>query len=110
MKNLTLSLLTAALLAGGASVGGAQAAPLGGNEHVSFAAQALVEKTQFYYGGREYCWYPGGWHGPGYYWCGYAYRRGLGWGGGYGWRGWGPGYRGGEHRGREFRGAGGRHH
>ena len=39
-------------------------------------------------GGGAYCWYSGGWHGPGYYWCGYAWRRGYGWGGPWGWRGW----------------------
>ena len=53
-----------------------------------------IEQAQFFYGGRNYCWYDDGWHGPGYYWCGYAFRRGFGWGGGEGWRGWhrgGPG-------------------
>jgi hypothetical protein len=45
-------------------------------------------KAQFLFGGRNYCWYPGGWHGPGYYWCGYANRRGFGWGGPEGWHGW----------------------
>lgn len=45
-------------------------------------------QAQFLFGGRNYCWYPGGWHGPGYYWCGYANRRGLGWGGPEGWHGW----------------------
>jgi hypothetical protein len=47
-----------------------------------------VEKTQFIFGGREYCFYPAGWHGPGFYFCGYAWRRGFGWGGPVGWRGW----------------------
>jgi len=47
-----------------------------------------VQQAQFVFGGRNYCFYPNGWNGPGFYWCGYAYRRGLGWGGGYGWRGW----------------------
>lgn len=45
----------------------------------------------YVYGGREYCWYDAGWQGPGYYWCGYAYRRGYGWGGPAGWRGWARG-------------------
>jgi len=57
-----------------------------------------VQHTQFFYGGQNYCWYPDGWRGPGYYWCGYAWRRGFGWGGGYGWHGWGGG--------RGFRGGG----
>jgi hypothetical protein len=50
-----------------------------------------IEQTQFVFGGRNYCWYDDGWRGPGYYWCGYAFRRGLGWGGGAGWHGWGHG-------------------
>ena len=48
-----------------------------------------VEQVQFIFGGRNYCWYDDGWRGPGFYWCGYAWRRGLGWGGGMGWHGWG---------------------
>jgi hypothetical protein len=54
-----------------------------------------IEQAQFFFGGRNYCWYDDGWHGPGYYWCGYAFRRGLGWGGAEGWHGWhrgGPGH------------------
>jgi hypothetical protein len=71
-----------------------------------------VEKTQFVFGGRQYCFYPAGWHGPGFYFCGYAWRRGLGWGGPVGWRGWaaprrfvgrpvyrGPRFHGGHHGG-----------
>jgi hypothetical protein len=54
---------------------------------------ARLEKTQFFYGGRNYCWYLNGWRGPGYYWCGFNYRRGFGWGGGVGWNGWGGGWR-----------------
>ena len=52
----------------------------------------LVQDVQFgplgfLFGGRQYCWYDDGWRGPGWYWCGYAYRRGLGWGGIEGWQG-----------------------
>src|SRR5258707_14832994 len=60
-----------------------------------------VEQAQFIFGGRNYCWYDDGWRGPGFYWCGYAFRPGLGWGGGAGWRGWhggGPGRIGGGGR------------
>jgi hypothetical protein len=55
---------------------------------------APVEKAQFFFGGRNYCWYPLGWNGPGWYWCGYSGRSGFGWGGPNGWRGWrgGPGH------------------
>jgi hypothetical protein len=71
--------------------------------------QALIEPVQFYlYGGRHYCWYDDGWHGPGYYWCGYAFRRGFGWGGGFGWHGWGGGhgFHGGGFHGGGFHGGG----
>ena len=49
---------------------------------------AVIQNVQYVYGGQNYCWYAGGWKGPGWYWCGYAWRAGYGWGGGYGWRGW----------------------
>ena len=35
--------------------------------------------------GVRYCFYHDGWHGPGWYRCGYRWRQGLGWGGGYDW-------------------------
>ena len=81
----------------------ADAAPLSGSG-VGQAADALstVEKTQYIYLGREYCWYPDGWRGPGFYWCGYNYRRGLGWGGPIGWRGFRH-----HHHGGGFMGGGG---
>ena len=46
----------------------------------------------YFWGGRQYCWYYDGWRGPGWYWCGYPWRRGYGWGGVWGWNNWvGPG-------------------
>lgn len=58
--------------------------------------QPVLEDVQFYaFGGRNFCWYDAGWEGPGYYWCGYAWRRGFGWGGGFGWNGWRGGHGGG---------------
>jgi hypothetical protein len=63
------------------------------------AQPPVLEKTQWVWGGRNYCWYTGGWHGPGYYWCGYAWRAGFGWGGPWGWNGWRGGWRGGWHGG-----------
>jgi hypothetical protein len=83
------SILTIAAIAASVFVlGKANAMPL--NSAIGDAADRLsaVEKTQFVYLGRNYCWYPDGWHGPGFYWCGYAYRTGFGWGGPIGWRGW----------------------
>jgi len=50
--------------------------------------ESAVLPAQFAFGGRNYCFYPNGWNGPGFYWCGYAHRRGYGWGGRSGWRGW----------------------
>lgn len=48
----------------------------------------IVEKAQFEYRGKRYCWYWDGWRGPGWHWCGSEWHRGLGWGGASGWRGW----------------------
>jgi hypothetical protein len=56
---------------------------------------AVVDHVQYRWAGREYCWYPSGWHGPGFYWCGYRLRVGHGWGGPAGWHGWH--YRGRDH-------------
>ena len=46
---------------------------------------SLVEQAQFFWNDHQYCFYDDGWHGPGWYMCGYAWRRGYGWGGGRGW-------------------------
>lgn len=70
-KRLALALATA-LVVGAPMAAAAQPFPPGG----------------YVWGGRNYCWYPVGWRGPGWYWCGYARRRGVGWGGPAGWRGW----------------------
>jgi hypothetical protein len=54
------------------------------NAVVGAAASAALplEEVQFFWGGRNYCWYGNAWNGPGWYWCGYPWRRGYGWGGG----------------------------
>lgn len=52
----------------------------------------VVERVQFIWLGHNYCWYDGGWNGPGWYWCGYGSRRGYGWGGAYGWHHWHGGH------------------
>jgi hypothetical protein len=83
---LAISAMAAALAVGSAPLlGNAQAEPL----NTALSLQA------FLFGGHQYCWYDGGWRGPGWYWCGYSGRRGLGWGGGYGWNGWQGGHAGG---------------
>ncbi len=90
-NKLTLALLGGALALGSALAGGSAQAAVIVPEVIGTAAAgvgALVEPVQFRFGGREYCWYPDGWRGPGWYWCGYAYRVGFGWGGPIGWNGW----------------------
>jgi hypothetical protein len=52
------------------------------------AAPPAVAAYPYLWGDRRFCWYDRAWNGPGWYWCGYAFRRGYGWGGGYGWNGW----------------------
>jgi hypothetical protein len=83
--------------------GSAQAMPMtGGAMRDAIDATNLVEQTAVYVvEGSRYCFYFNGWHGPGWYRCGFAFRRGLGWGGVYGWQGWeyGPAARRFSHRG-----------
>ena len=54
--------------------------------------------------GRRYCWYDDGWNGPGWYWCGYPWRRGFGWGGPWEWNGWVGGHPRGWYREHGWRG------
>ena len=88
-RKLVLSLAAAAglisqiALPARAAIGvGAFAAP------TSLAETSPVENAQFVWGGHRYCWYPSGWRGAGWYQCGFAWRRGFGWGGPAGWHGW----------------------
>ncbi len=69
-------------------------------------APVPVEPYPYLLGNQRFCWYDSAWNGPGWYWCGYAFRRGYGWGGAIGWNGWrwdaaryGRGGRGGPGRG-----------
>ena len=90
--------ISAALMAAAALplASGAEAAMAYGAEGVGVLQHQIapVEKTQFFFGGYNYCYYPYAWNGPGWYYCGYAWNRGYGWGGGYGWHGWRGGGRG----------------
>jgi hypothetical protein len=72
--------------------------------YIAGDAAPSLQSVQYIWGGRNYCWYLDGWHGPGWYWCGYRLRRGFGWGGPEGFRGWGRG--GGGH----YHGGGGHYH
>jgi hypothetical protein len=104
-------LLGLALLAGvscAGFAGGAQAAPqIGAAVLDESTPSALLQDVAIkvrYYAGHRYCFYFDGWHGAGWYRCGWAWRRGFGWGGVYGWNNWeyGPAARRFGHRG--FRG------
>ncbi len=91
MKKLGIALVVVVAMGAGTTViNTAQAATTGMSGQLSAAADSLnlVEKTQFFIGSQEYCWYDDGWHGPGWYWCGYALRQGFGWGGSVGWHNW----------------------
>jgi hypothetical protein len=83
MRNLKLALALAGVIVSGA----AQAAPAA-SVGTAAATLSVVEQAQYVYGGHRHCWYRAGWHGAGWYRCGYANRRGLGWGGVAGWNGW----------------------
>lgn len=97
MKRVIVSLTAGLVLAlAGATIGGrAQAAAIAPAGLRPAADQlATLDKIQFTFRGRRFCWYPNGWRGSGWYWCGYRLRRGRGWGGPRGWHGWRvPGHR-----------------
>lgn len=108
MKTFTLSLAVAGALVLGAGTSGVAAAPIAPDTIRSAANDvSAVDTVQYVWRGRRYCWYDGGWQGSGWYRCGYAWRRGFGWGGVSGWNGWG-GARLGRHRQGDRRGYRGR--
>jgi hypothetical protein len=84
MRQWIYAVATTLSLAAFGALAPAQALPV----QTGIAVPSDVQQAQFVFGGRNYCFYPNGWNGPGFYWCGYAFRRGLGWGGGHGWHGW----------------------
>jgi hypothetical protein len=103
MKKLLVGAVAAMALGGAAVAANAQPVAI-------YAHDPYLQDTQFAFqvwGGRHYCWYDGGWKGPGWYWCGYPWRTGYGWGGGWGWNGWRGGHPGGGYRGGGYRGGGG---
>lgn len=88
MRTLTI-VATAAALAALLSPAQAFTLPAGGGLGEAARQGLPVEDAQVrIHHGRRYCFYPDGWHGPGWYRCGYAWQRGLGWGGAYGWNQW----------------------
>lgn len=92
MRKTALALVGGLVLGVGTmmTTGAALAVPVGLSSQLNADSVGidLVEKAQYVYRGRRYCFYFDGWHGPGWYWCGYSHRRGYGWGGPTGWRGW----------------------
>src|SRR5262249_21781720 len=91
MKHSVCVIATAAVLTVGAgwSVGAVQAGPISAQgANAAVQSQSAIEPVLYRRAGRGYCWYDGGWRGPGWYWCGYSFRQGLGWGGPAGWHGW----------------------
>jgi hypothetical protein len=90
MKKMILGAMSALSLMAGAATAQAASPLVVGVDH---PGDAVIENAQYVYGGHDWCWYDRAWRGSGFYWCGYAGRRGFGWGGPAGWRGWyGPGY------------------
>jgi hypothetical protein len=95
MAKLKFTIVAASVLAIGSicatvAAGPAQAAVQGGADAIraASASNVLAEPVQFLWSGHNYCWADDGWRGPGWYWCGYAYRTGFGWGGPVGWNSW----------------------
>jgi hypothetical protein len=86
MRRLTLAVAAGALLV--ATQANAGSFPV---NKLTGAETGLVDQVAvrvYVHEGRRYCFYFDGWHGPGWYRCGFAWRRGIGWGGVYGWNSW----------------------
>jgi hypothetical protein len=89
MRSVRSTILSAAVVLTALPIGVAQAAPISPQGLKAAAGeQSAIDQVQYRLAGREYCWYDDGWRGPGFYWCGYRLRVGLGWGGPEGWHGW----------------------
>ena len=86
MRRLTLAVAAGALLV--ATQANAGSFPV---NKLTGAETGLVDQVAvrvYVHEGRRYCFYFDGWHGPGWYRCGFAWRQGIGWGGVYGWNSW----------------------
>lgn len=88
MRKMLFAAVAVAAVATGMIGAPATAATFGPSLQLQAAVGDNVEQAAYIIGGRRHCWYWEGWHGPGWYWCGYARRAGIGWGGGEGWNGW----------------------
>ncbi len=101
MRRFAVSIVAATVSVACGPIMGASAAPMVASSAICGAADNLnlVERAQFIWLGRNYCWYDDGWNGPGWYWCGQYTVPGIGFGGGYGWHHWRGGHPGGGHPG-----------
>lgn len=86
MRPLTLAVAAGALLV--ATQASAGSFPVNRMTGVDTGLIDTVAVRIYVHEGRRYCFYFDGWHGPGWYRCGFAWRRGIGWGGVYGWNSW----------------------
>jgi hypothetical protein len=85
-KSIIALVATVTMMGGMSLMSSPQAAPATPN--LTLDRFSIIEPARMW-GGQSYCWYDDGWNGAGWYQCGYAKRRGYGWGGPYGWHGWG---------------------
>ena len=104
MRKLLFVGAAAVALAMSSSSGHAMSINIGAGLKPALDATGMIQKAAvFIIEGNRYCFYFNGWHGPGWYRCGFAWRRNLGWGGEYGWQSWsyGPAERRYGHGGRD---------
>jgi hypothetical protein len=89
MRKLLCVGAAAMALAMSSNSGNAMSINMGAALKPALDATDMIQKTAvFIVEGYRYCFYFNGWHGPGWYRCGFAWRRNLGWGGEYGWQSW----------------------
>ena len=86
MRQLTLAVAAGALLV--ATQANAGSFPVNTMTGIETGLVDTVAVRVYVHEGRRYCFYFDGWHGPGWYRCGFAWRQGIGWGGVYGWNSW----------------------
>jgi len=89
MRRLCYFGAAAVALAMSANSGNAMSINIGAGLKPALDATDMIQKAAvFIIEGNRYCFYFNGWHGAGWYRCGFAWRRNLGWGGEYGWQSW----------------------
>jgi hypothetical protein len=86
MRTIALAVAAGALLA--ATQANAGSFPVNSLTGAGTGLVDTVAVRVYVHEGHRYCFYFNGWHGPGWYRCGFALRRGFGWGGVYGWNDW----------------------